>query len=50
MTSDRPYRRALPFDDAVMEIERNGGTQFDPEVVKSFVEMCASLRDDVATG
>jgi ribonuclease P protein subunit RPR2 len=50
MTSDRPYRRALPFDDAVMEIERNGGTQFDPEVVTSFVEMCASLRDDVATG
>jgi HD-GYP domain-containing protein (c-di-GMP phosphodiesterase class II) len=51
MTSDRPYRRALPFDDAVMEIERNGGTQFDPQVVTSFVEMCAALRNnDVAAG
>ena len=44
MTSDRPYRRALPFDDAVEEIERCGGTQFDPTVVDSFVQMCAQLR------
>ena len=44
MTSDRPYRRALPFDDAVSEIERNGGTQFDPDVVKAFIEMCNELR------
>jgi HD-GYP domain-containing protein (c-di-GMP phosphodiesterase class II) len=43
MTSDRPYRRALPFDYAVEEIERCGGTQFDPVVVDSFVEMCAQL-------
>ncbi len=44
MTSDRPYRRALPFDDAVSEIEAGAGTQFDPEVVRSFVAMCADLR------
>lgn len=44
MTSDRPYRRALPFDHAVEEIERCGGTQFDPDVVDAFVEMCAELR------
>lgn len=44
MTSDRPYRRALSFDHAVEEIERCGGTQFDPDVVTSFVEMCAELR------
>lgn len=43
MTSDRPYRRALPFDYAVEEIERCGGTQFDPVVVDAFVEMCAQL-------
>jgi ribonuclease P protein subunit RPR2 len=44
MTSDRPYRRALPFDFAVEEIERNGGTQFDPVVVDAFVQMCSQLR------
>jgi HD-GYP domain-containing protein (c-di-GMP phosphodiesterase class II) len=52
MTSDRPYRRALPFDDAVSEIDRCSGTQFDPDVVTAFVEMCADLRvaTDVAAG
>jgi ribonuclease P protein subunit RPR2 len=48
MTSDRPYRRALPFDDAVSEIERCGGTQFDPDVVTAFVEMCTELRGGAA--
>ncbi len=44
MTSDRPYRRALPFDDAVSEIDRCRGTQFDPQVVDAFVRMCNDLR------
>ena len=44
MTSDRPYRRAMPFDYAVEEIERCGGTQFDPEVVGFFIRMCSQLR------
>jgi HD-GYP domain-containing protein (c-di-GMP phosphodiesterase class II) len=30
MTSDRPYRRALTFEEAVDQISRSGGTQFDP--------------------
>jgi diguanylate cyclase (GGDEF)-like protein len=33
MTSDRPYRRALSHADALEELTRNAGTQFDPEVV-----------------
>ena len=33
MTSDRAYRRALPHEVAVGEIERCSGSQFDPEVV-----------------
>jgi HD-GYP domain-containing protein (c-di-GMP phosphodiesterase class II) len=36
MTSDRAYRRALPHEVAVAEIERCSGTQFDPEVADNF--------------
>lgn len=32
MTSIRPYRRPVPFDQAVAEIIRNGGTHFDPQL------------------
>jgi HD-GYP domain-containing protein (c-di-GMP phosphodiesterase class II) len=37
MTQDRVYRKALPLDDALTEIERNAGTQFDPEIAELFV-------------
>lgn len=37
MTTDRSYRAALPFDDAVAELERNAGSQFDPRVVTALV-------------
>jgi HD-GYP domain-containing protein (c-di-GMP phosphodiesterase class II) len=33
MTSDRPYRSALPHDEAAAELRRGAGTQFDPAVV-----------------
>jgi HD-GYP domain-containing protein (c-di-GMP phosphodiesterase class II) len=36
MTSDRAYRKALGHEVAVNEIRRCAGTQFDPEVAKSF--------------
>jgi HD-GYP domain-containing protein (c-di-GMP phosphodiesterase class II) len=38
MTSDRPYRPALAAEEAVDELERCAGTQFDPAVVRAFVE------------
>ena len=38
MTSDRPYRPALPAEVAIAELERCAGTQFDPEVVAVFIE------------
>jgi HD-GYP domain-containing protein (c-di-GMP phosphodiesterase class II) len=38
MTSDRPYRPALSADDAVVELERCAGAQFDPDIVAVFVE------------
>ena len=37
MTSDRPYRKALPYEDARAEIVRNSGIQFDPDVVRVFL-------------
>lgn len=33
LTSDRPYRRALSTDDAMIEIELSAGTQLDADVV-----------------
>jgi HD-GYP domain-containing protein (c-di-GMP phosphodiesterase class II) len=39
MTTDRPYRPARAFDDAVAELRRNGGTQFDPAVVEALVRV-----------
>jgi len=37
MVSDRPYRAALPFDQAVAELRRCSGTQFDPTVVDALL-------------
>jgi DNA-binding NarL/FixJ family response regulator len=38
MTSPQAYREALPLDHARADIIRNAGTQFDPEVVRVFLE------------
>jgi len=39
MTSNRPYRKAMSDDEAVKELMRNRGTQFDPEVVDAFIRV-----------
>ena len=44
ITSQRPYRKPLTFDEATAEIVRCGGTQFDPEVVKAFVSLRTSVN------
>jgi response regulator RpfG family c-di-GMP phosphodiesterase len=46
MTSDRAYRRALPHDVAVAEIERCAGSQFDPEIAQLFVEAIEDFREE----
>jgi HD-GYP domain-containing protein (c-di-GMP phosphodiesterase class II) len=33
MTTNRPYRAALPLDEALGELERGSGGQFDPTVI-----------------
>lgn len=37
MTTDRPYRKALGADEALNEIVKKAGTQFDPEVAETFI-------------
>jgi len=39
MTSDRPYQKARSHEEAVEEIKRNSGTQFDPMVVDAFLKI-----------
>ena len=41
MTSDRPYRRALTHEEALAEVERCAGTQFDPQIASVFLELFA---------
>ena len=37
MTTNRPYRAALPAADAVAELERCSGSQFDPAIVDALL-------------
>jgi len=39
MTSDRPYRKALTLDVAIVELAENAGTQFDPAIVEIFTSI-----------
>lgn len=39
MTSNRPYRKGLPVEYAIGEIEKGAGTQFDPHLASIFVQL-----------
>jgi putative two-component system response regulator len=39
LTHDRPYKTAWPVDEAVAEIRRQAGCQFDPRVVEAFLQV-----------
>jgi putative two-component system response regulator len=39
MTSDRPYRTSRTLDEAILEVQRCAGTQFDPAVVDAFLKI-----------
>jgi putative two-component system response regulator len=51
MTSDRPYRKALPFEAAIEEVRMCSGTQFDPHVANMFLKISPdewrSIHDQV---
>ena len=46
MTSDRAYRQAMPRQDALTELERCAGTQFDPAVVKALADELLPAGDN----
>ena len=52
MISNRCYRRGLSHEEAVKRLIENGGTQFDPQVVETFVDIAKKEVADVfaATG
>ncbi len=44
MTTDRPYRKSLPWEDSLKEIETNIGTQFDPAMAAAFLRSVHKRR------
>jgi HD-GYP domain-containing protein (c-di-GMP phosphodiesterase class II) len=49
MTTDRPYRKALPDEEACRRLREAAGTQFDPDVVDAFLGLQAEWRPARAT-
>jgi putative nucleotidyltransferase with HDIG domain len=45
MTSDRPYRRALPLEHALQQIRTGAGSQFDPAVVEAFLSIAPGMLE-----
>ncbi|MEW6571073.1 MAG: HD domain-containing phosphohydrolase [Nitrospirota bacterium] len=39
MTTDRPYRKALSIKEAINELKKCAGTQFDPDIVRIFISL-----------
>jgi HD-GYP domain-containing protein (c-di-GMP phosphodiesterase class II) len=49
MTSERPYRKALSQHEAITELRRNAGHQFDPAIVKVFIKCLKQKNNTKAT-
>lgn len=46
MTSDRPYRKAVSKKEAVRELQRCAGTQFDPKLVHVFLSLLEEEKNE----
>ncbi|MBU3914508.1 response regulator [bacterium] len=44
MTSDRPYRKGMPKEKAMVVLNENSGTQFDPSLVKLFTRLMKDME------
>lgn len=49
MTTDRPYRKAMPLHDVIAEFKSCSGGQFDPRLVKIFIELIQSANPRIIT-
>jgi diguanylate cyclase (GGDEF)-like protein/PAS domain S-box-containing protein len=47
MTHDRPYRKAIGYQEALAELKRCEGEQFDPALVDPFIEMIVQHTDPI---
>ncbi|MFO7815639.1 MAG: HD domain-containing phosphohydrolase [Halanaerobiales bacterium] len=47
MTSDRAYRDALPREEAISELKKNAGEQFDPKIIDIFIEFIKEMNKAV---
>ena len=48
MTTDRPYRNALSKEQAIEELKKYSGTQFDSELTKIFIKLCEDGKINIA--
>ena len=48
MTSNRPYREPLPEEEALAELRRSAGLQFDPRVVAAFEQIYPAVKRTLA--
>ncbi|MBT1279182.1 HD domain-containing protein [Thermoanaerobacter sp. AC272] len=46
MTSKRPYRDSFTMAQAIEELKKNAGTQFDPKIVDAFISVIENLGID----
>ncbi|WP_407543162.1 HD domain-containing protein (plasmid) [Deinococcus radiomollis] len=49
LISDRPYKKAWSHEDATLEIVRQSGQQFDPDVVRVFLDVMGQAGDAEAS-
>jgi HD-GYP domain-containing protein (c-di-GMP phosphodiesterase class II) len=49
MTTDRPYRSAMPHEAAIAELRENTGTQFDPKIVAALIKVAGQGAPSAVT-
>ncbi len=48
MLSNRSYRRGLPLEEALRRLEAGAGTQFDPRIVRHFINLVTKLLPELS--